>query len=188
MPVLDLTDASDVDALLGRALTATRPNDTLTALRSLFVEKLDFNASSGTIPLNDANLPPEASRIANREGVQVVAVQFPNRDRLRTRDLRSTLKALSQTLTGEVLLAATDAARSRIDLVYPDSADGRDVLRRMIVRRDEPRRTVSQQIADIYHEMQRVDVRTALSRAYDVEKVTREFFREYRRIFDLVME
>src|SRR5205823_753353 len=100
----------------------------------LFVEKLDFNTASGTVALRDPSLPADATRIASREGVQVVAVQFPHADRLRTRDLRATLKSLGQTLTGEILLAATDDARSRIDFVYPDSKDGRDILRRMVVR------------------------------------------------------
>jgi hypothetical protein len=188
MPVVDRNEASDVDELIGRALTAPSTADTVAVLRRLFVEKLDFNPASGTVVLADSALPPEASRLASRDGVQVVAVQFPHADRLRTRDLRNTLKALGQTLTGEILLAATDAARSRIDFVYPDLKDGRDILRRMVVRRDEPRRTVSQQIAGIYHEMQGgASVQTALSRTYDVEAVTRRFFVEYKRVFDRVM-
>ena len=189
MPIVDRREASDVDQLFGRALAATSTSETVTALRRLFVEKLDFNTAGGTVPLADASLPPEAARLATREGVQVVAVQFPDKDRLRTRDIRTALKSLGQTLTGEILLAATDAAHSRIDFVYPDSKDGRNVLRRMVVRRDEPRRTVSQQIAGIFDSIERGDpLTTALSRAYDVEAVTRQFFVEYRRAFDRVME
>jgi hypothetical protein len=120
MPVIDREDARDVDDLLGSALASPGASDTVTALRSLFVEKLDFNGASGSIPLADDSLRVDARRIATREGIHVVAVQFPHADRLRTREIRTALKSLGQTLNGEILLAATDAARSQIDFVYPD--------------------------------------------------------------------
>ena len=188
MPVVD-EEARDVDALLTQALTAANLPDTLTALRRLFVEKLDFTTATGTIPLDPAGQRAEATRLASREGVNVIAVHFPQSDRLRAADVRAALKSAGETLSGDLLLVAANDTRSRIDFVYPDSLGGRELLRRMVVRRDQPHRTISQQIAGIYAETERrTDIRAALGHAYDVEAVTRDFFRTCHDIFDRVMD
>lgn len=58
----------------------------------------------------------------------------------------------------------------------------------MVVERGLPRRTVVTQLAKVYHEAQKTDVRHALESAYDVEPVTKEFFTTYRAVFERVME
>ena len=70
--------------------------------------------------------------------------------------------------------------------MYPALTAGREVLRRMVVNRGQPYRTVAERLGTIYEEAARSDLRHALEAAYDVEAVTKKFFREYSRIFELV--
>ena len=82
----------------------------LSRCRSLFVEKLDFNPDQRHDPsrsIRRCRARPTASPPAKAS--RLLPPSFPHADRLRTRDLRNTLKALGQTLTGEIVLAATDA-------------------------------------------------------------------------------
>ena len=59
------------------------------------------------------------------------------------------------------------------------------VLRRMVVERDLPRRTAIQQVSNIYWKRQDTgNIHLALDQAFDVEPVTREFFKEYKRVFE----
>ena len=58
----------------------------------------------------------------------------------------------------------------------------------MVVERDLPRRTAVQQVVSIFWNYRDKHViRTALDAAFDVEPVTREFFAEYKRIFENAM-
>ena len=59
----------------------------------------------------------------------------------------------------------------------------------MVVERDTSRRTAVQQLSNIYWRIQDEggDVRSALNSAFDVEPVTRRFFKEYDRVFDFAM-
>ena len=59
------------------------------------------------------------------------------------------------------------------------------VLRRMVVGRDVPRRTVVQQVSNIYETyLKSGNLRAVLSKAFDVEEVTDKFFKKYHEIFD----
>ena len=59
----------------------------------------------------------------------------------------------------------------------------------MIVERDLPRRTAVQQVSHIYWNHQDSgSIRSALDKAFDVEAVTKEFFEEYKRVFDLAID
>ena len=59
----------------------------------------------------------------------------------------------------------------------------------MIVERDLPRRTAVQQVSNIYWYCRETgSIRPALDKAFDVEAVTKEFFDEYKRVFDLAMD
>jgi hypothetical protein len=186
MPVLDLQEARDLDRDVGRLLDAASPAEAVQRLRDIFVGRLDLAADSGTVPLRGNDLPSEAIRIARREGVFVVAVTLHASGRVRASDIRAALKELRASLGGDVLLAITEQSRSQWHFVYPTYEGGPEVLRRMVVQRDQPRRTVVQQIAGIYKVMLHADLRAALERAYDVEAVTKEFFSEYRRVFERV--
>jgi len=63
----------------------------------------------------------------------------------------------------------------------------KEILRRMVLQRGQPHRTVVEQLAKVYGQARRGDLRAALESAYDVEAVTKDFFREYRRIFEQSM-
>jgi len=183
MPVFDLQDGKDLEAAIERMLNATTDVDGLARLRAVFVESLDFEPANGVAPLDDAELPAQATRIAQRENVQVVAVILKEAT-VRADRCRVVLKAIRRTLGDDVLLIAADAGRDEWQLIYPTTTAGREVLRRMVVRRDEGRRTVVEQLVGMYQAARSgKDFRRALEAAYDVEAVTRTFFRTYRAIF-----
>ena len=55
----------------------------------------------------------------------------------------------------------------------------------MVVERDLPRRTAVQQVSNIYwNHRQSGSIVLALDEAFDVEPVTKEFFSEYKRVFE----
>ena len=59
----------------------------------------------------------------------------------------------------------------------------------MVIERDLPRRTTIQQVSNIYWKHQDTgSIRAALGQAFDVEAVTKRFFDEYKRVFDLAMD
>jgi len=102
-------------------------------------------------------------------------------------NLTTALKEIGRTLT-DVFLVAVDSAGAEWQFVYPAQRGGREVLRRMVVVKGQPRRTVVEQLAGIYKDTGRVGIRQAIDNAYDVEAVTKKFFAEYRRIFDKVRD
>jgi len=86
MPIADLHEYSDLDRAIEKLLAAPVAQR-LTALRGIFVEKLDFTPSSGTVVLHHADLPPSADIAAERDGVNVVLVQLPAGVRLNGKNL-----------------------------------------------------------------------------------------------------
>ena len=187
MPIIDLVDGNDLNAAIERMLTARSDGDALARLRAVFVERLDFEPETGTVPLHDTDLPSVATRIAQRAGVQVVAV-IMQEAAVRADRCRAALKAIRRTLGDDILLVAADAGRAEWQLIYPTTTAGREVLRRMVVRRNEGRRTVVQQLVGMYQAARdSKDFRKALEGAYDVEAVTRTFFKTYRDVFNAVM-
>ena len=87
------------------------------------------------------------------------------------------------------MLVITNTSVSQIHLVYPSFESARPTLRRMVIERDLPRRTAIQQVSNIYwNHRDTGSIRTALGQAFDVEAVTKKFFHEYKRVFDLAMD
>ena len=83
----------------------------------------------------------------------------------------------------------TNDEASQLHLIYPTFEGIRPTLRRMVIERDLPRRTAVMQVANIFHEWERRDsIHLALESAFDVEAVTREFFKEYKRVFDTALD
>ncbi len=62
------------------------------------------------------------------------------------------------------------------------------MLRRITLHQGQHHRTVAEQLAAVYAQAQKTGIADALERAYDVEAVTKEFFKEYKRIFQHAME
>ena len=191
-PVRDLEDVTDVQAHIDRIFNA-QPDGRAEAIRQMFVEVLDFNQGRGPVPLSGApegvDLPSDAERVAELDGVHVVYVALDGAatNRVRRAEVSEAARLIARDLGTDLLLVLTNRGASELHLVLPDLAGSRPTLRRMVVERDLPQRTAVEQIARIYR--RDGDTRTvpaALSEAFNVEPVTREFFQEYRRVFDRV--
>ena len=68
MPVADLQEARDVHDVIDRLLAAPNFGSAVQRLRQLFVEKLDFESAAGSVSLRHDALPPDATRVAQRDG------------------------------------------------------------------------------------------------------------------------
>lgn len=187
MPAPNLVDTWKVHGLLQQVLDAPSDEAATRALRSLFVEQSDFNPENGAVRLNGDGLPAMAHRIADREGVRVVAVVFPTPGRVLARPIKAALKEVRALLSGDVFLVAANQDRSEWSFIWPTSQGDKEVLRRMTIQRGAPFRTVAENLGKIWNDLSaHHDARRALDRAYDVEAVTKDFFEQYRRVFEKV--
>lgn len=193
MPIIDRQDASEVGQYIDRFFAATGTGRAQ-ALRRLFVEKLDFANATGVVSLSNVSknvaLPPQAERIASIEGLHVVYVPLsaPGPDRVRKEEVVAAAKILTDTLHGDLLLVMTNPLGSQLHVIYPTFVGTTPSLRRMVIERDLPRRTAVQQLSEIFHEWNRTgSIGLAVDKAFDVEAVTKQFFEEYKRVFDNVM-
>ena len=211
MPIADLNDAHEVNDAIERVFGAASPDERERAIRSLFVEALDFEYASGTVNLDSAagnvQLPPDARRIASLDGVHVCYVDLaeskapPNR--VRAAEAAAAAKRIADSLGEDLLLVFTCAPpasaapaertgaahASQIHVVRPAFAGTRPTLRRMVVEGGLPRRTAVQQIANIYAEWTKTrNLRATLDDAFDVERVTDAFFRKYRDLFEAAID
>ena len=184
MPI-NAAEAKDLDQQIEQLLRAA-PGDREKRLREIFVEKLDFSGATGPIDLRAAKCPvKEASRVATAEGVHVAWASLDS-DRIRITDTRAISKGLAG-LVGDHLLVVSNNDGSVWQFIYPATAAAKPILRRIVVERGQPRRTVVIQLAKVYYDALAADIRTALEHAYDVEPVTKEFFSTYADVFERVM-
>ncbi|MYD87123.1 MAG: hypothetical protein F4Y14_13655 [Acidobacteria bacterium] len=189
----DITeDARKVQDHIDRIFDAD-PHDRAEAIRRLFVEVLDFHGAAGQVSLAGAakgvELPDFAERIASLDGVHVLWVALTSK-RVNTREAAGAARLIEKELGEDLLLVCTNleeklADADQLHLILPDFGTGTTpTLRRRTVERGLPQRTAFLEIAGIYSKAKGVPVRTAISEAFDVEPVTRDFFREYKRIFE----
>jgi hypothetical protein len=179
-------DRDRVGAILDRIVAAADAPTALAEARRLFVELLDFAPATGILA-GATRTEPRVARLASRGGVHVVASVLGAPGRVSATAAREVLSLARRELAGDALVVALSSDFAECHLIYPSQVAGREVLRRMVIRRGEAHRTVSDQLAGVYTDLQRLrDVRGALERAFDVEAVTAAFFREYRRVFELV--
>ena len=88
-----------------------------------------------------------------------------------------------------MLLVFTNTACSQLHFIHPDFDGAQPTLRRMVVERDLPRRTAVEQFSKVYGSYERSgSIRDALAEAFDVEPVTKQFFQEYKRVFEAAEE
>ena len=190
MPIQNREDAVEVEERISRIFAAA-PGPRAAEVRGLFVEVLDFNAASGQVSLTGAtgsvHLPDVAERVAEMDGVHVLFIALPasDTDRVRKAEVDAAAKVLADQLGDDMLLVFTNPSATQIHVILPTFARARPTLRRMVLDRDLPRRTAIQQVSNIYWNYQASsNIRTALDQAFDVEPVTRDFFSEYKRIFE----
>ena len=194
MPIVNRDDAVEVESRIGRIFAAS-PAERAGEVRALFVEVLDFDPASGQVGLaaapGNVALPASAERVAELDGVHVlyVALDTTETDRVRKGDAAAAAKAIADQLGEDLLLAFTNTSSSQLHLIQPSFEGARPTLRRMIVERDLPLRTAVQQVSNIYWNRRDTgSIRAALDKAFDVEAVTRAFFQEYKRVFDLAID
>ena len=190
MPIQNRDDAVEVEAQVKSIFAGTQDGRTNT-IRRLFVETLDFDPASGQVSLvgatANAQLPEAAERIAVLDGVQVlyVSLNIDGTDRVRKAEVDAAARLIAERVGDDMLLVFTNTSASQLHLILPKFEGARPTLRRMVVERDLPRRTAVQQVASIFwNHRDRGLIRTALDEAFDVEPVTKEFFAEYKRIFE----
>ena len=194
MPISNQQDARDLGEHVQR-IFATSRSERQTAIRALFVEKLDFNPVSGQVDLTGAaagaRLPGAAQRIARLDGVNVlyVPLNIPETDRVRKTEAAAAAKRIADQLGEDMLLVFTNTSCTQLHFIHPDFDGAQPTLRRMVVERDLPRRTAVEQFSNVYWNYERSgSIRAALEEAFDVEPVTKRFFQEYKRVFEAAEE
>ena len=191
MPIANVRDAFEVGEKLDDILEEGDVEKRIGNIRSLFVETLDWQYAEGLIPLHSArndNLPSDARMVAARDGTNAVYIPLPNADseRITAAIVNAAARTLDDTLVGELLLLITNRAGDQFHIIYPDLTHTRPRLQRMVARRGEHHRTIVQQLANMWDDYGREgkSVHEAIIAAFSVEPVTKQFFGEYRRIFD----
>ena len=192
MPILNRDDAVEVEGRIARIFAAPA-GERAAAVSALFVEALDFAPASGSVDLGatagNVALPASAERVAYSGGVHVVyiALDTPETDRVRKVEASAAAKQVANQLDGDLLLVFINTSASQLHLVYPSFERAQPVLRRLVMERDLSRRTAVQQVSNIYwNHLESGSIRLALDRTFDVEPVTRDFFMEYKRVFEVV--
>ena len=190
MPIRSRDDAAEVEDRIARFFSA-QPDERPRILRRLFAEVLDFPDVDGAVSLSNApdsvELPDTASRIAQIDGVHVlyVALSDTTSDRINKREAAAAVKLISDELGDDLLFLFTNKSASQLHFIHPQfGSSATPTLRRMVVERDLPRRTAVQQVSNIYWNHQELgDIRAALDQAFDVEPVTKDFFKQYKALF-----
>ena len=190
MPILNRDDAVEVEERI-KLVFAASPAQRAAAVRRLFVEVLDFNAASGQVSLAGAagpvHLPAAADRVAELGGVHVLFVALPDSAtaRIRKAEVDAAARCLADQLGDDLLLVCINPPATQLHLILPDFTGARPTLRRLVLERGLPCRTAIEQVSNIYWNYQ-IDenIRTVLTKSFDVEPVTRKFFAEYQRIFE----
>ena len=193
MPIQNRDDAAEVEGQIA-AIFAASSAGRADAIRRMFVETLDFNFASGQVNLvgvaANAVLPDAAERVAVLGGFHVlyIPLNVEGIDRVRKVEVDAAARLIADQLGDDLLLMFTNTSASQLHFILPKFEGARPTLRRMVVERDLPRRTAVQQVAGIFWNHRGKDgIRAALDTAFDVEPVTKEFFGEYKRIFENMM-
>ena len=155
MPIQNRDDSVEVETQIASIFAAT-PDGRNSAIRSLFVETLDFDRDSGQVSLAGApanvHLPEAAERVAVLDGVQVlyVPLNIEGTERVRKAEVDAAARLIADLLGDDLLLVFTNTSASQLHLILPKFEGARPTLRRMVVERKLPRRTAVQQVAGIY--------------------------------------
>ena len=198
MPIINPQDAREVDDQIELIFAAGSTADRLARIRQLFVGILDFRDTFDfSVGLGGARgnvkLPTEAHLVARLDDVQVVYVDMSSTEietnRVNKEEAQEAARLIATELGDDLMLIFTNRKCDQLHFVYPSFEGRRPALRRMVVEKGLPRRTLVQQISNIW-EKWRVsgDIRAELALAFDVEAVTKRFFAEYKKVFDAAME
>ena len=195
MPIRDRDDATQVADRFQRFFRADseqRPG----ILRALFTEILDFDRESSQLSLVQAQgragieLPDAAERIATLGGVEVLYVDLSSGDtateRVRKAEVLAVTTVVRDALREDMLLLFSNRSGDQLHWIHPKFSGGSTpTLRRIVLERGIQQRTAIQQLSNIYWNHQDSgNILDAVNEAFNVDKVTKDFFREYKRIFE----
>ena len=191
MPIANVQDAQEVERSLQSILAAPDTNARIQAIRTLFVEILDYDYADQRVSLgatgND-QLPDEAYIVARRDGVSAVYVPLDGADSNRVTGVvaSAAAKAMGNALADETLLLFTNRDGDQLHIIRPDLTDSRPRLQRIAAHRDQHQRTVVERIANMWEDYgsRGKTIGEAIANAFSVEPVTKEFFETYRDIFE----
>ena len=198
MPIINTQDAREVDTKIDDIFDAPSTEARRERIRELFVEILDFHGEFfSSIDLsrarNNVTLPDEAHLVAQLEEVQVVYVDMAasqiESDRVNKREAQEAARLIESELGSDLFLVFTNRNSKQLHFIYPSFEGRQPSLRRMVVEKCLPRRTLVQQISNIWTRWnQSGNIGAELDRAFDVEAVTKDFFEEYKKVFDAAKE
>ncbi|MDE2813143.1 MAG: hypothetical protein OXM01_08970 [Gemmatimonadota bacterium] len=189
MPIANVQDAREIECSLKAILPVSDAGDADTAaqaIRALFVETLDFDYADWLVRLKgaDFSLPPDARLLARRDDISVLYAPLDDADGNQVTSATASVaaKVIGDTIADEPLLLFTNRDRDQLHVVYPDLSSSRPSLQRMVVHRDQPRRTVVQQIANLWHDYGELGkpMGAAVRSAFNVQPVTEALFKDYR--------
>ena len=201
MPIANVRDAREVEGGLQAILSAPEADAAARAIRTLFVETLDFDYADRLVPLNgvDPNLPSDARLLVRRNGVSVLYIPLlgpaeaddagdGNRggNRVTGAIASAAAKVIGDTIADEPLLLFTSGDREQLHVIYPNLSGSRPALQRMVAYRDRPNRTVVEQLANLWHDYGELGkpLGAAVRKAFNVQPVTEAFFRDYKAAYD----
>ena len=191
MPIANTQDAHEVQPGLQTILTASDADGRAQAIRTLFVETLDFDHADVLVPLGaakDRNLPSDARLLARRGGFSVLYIPLERADdnRVKTATVSAAAKVIGDEIADEPLLLFTNRDCDELHIIYPDLSGSRPRLQRMVAHLGQPGRTVVEQVANLWHDYGEsgMTMGEAVRNAFSVEPVTEAFFRGYKSAYD----
>ena len=191
MAIANVHDAQEVEQSLQSILTAPDTNGRVQAIRSLFVEVLDYDYSDQRVSLGSAGnsqLPEEAHIVARRDGVSAVYVPLGAADSNRVTGAAASAaaKTIGNALADDSLLLFTNRDGDQLHIIKPDLTGSRPRLQRIVAHRDQRQRTVIERIANMWDDYgnRGKTIGEAIANAFSVEPVTKLFFETYRKVFE----
>ena len=190
MPIANIQDAQEVERSLQAILTAPDIDTRIAAIRTLFVETLDYDYTDQRVSLESASnnqLAKESYIVARRDGVSAVYVPLDDAssNRVIGAAASAAATAIGNVLTDDLLLLFTNRDRDQLHIISPDLTGNRPRLQRLVFHRDQRERTVVERIVGMWEDYgnQGKTIREAIADAFSVEPVTKQFFAAYRKIF-----
>ena len=183
MPIANVQDAHEVERSLQTILSAHDTEGRARAIRTLFVDTLDFEHADLLVPLNyaGANLPSDARLLARRDGFSILYVPLDDSggdNSVRTATASAAAKVIGDTIADEPLLLFSNREYDQLHLIHPDLSGAQTRLQRMVIHRGQAARTVIQQIANLWHDYGELGltVGEAVRNAFSVQPVTESPF------------
>ena len=194
MPIANVQDAHEVERSLKAIMSEADAEDRARAIRTMFVETLDFEHADLLVPLSDTdpNLPSDARLLARRDGFSILYIPLDGGgdNSVKTATASSAAKVIGDTIADEPLLLFTNRDCNQLHVIYPDLSGAQPRLQRMVVHRGQPARTVVQQIANLWHDYGEsgLTVGEAVRNAFSVQPVTDAFFKDYKAAYDAAVK